>query len=86
MAAEGQSNKMVYDVEVRVKQRCVTEFLNAEKMVPIDIQCLWRTNSGYVHSEVVGACFNSNDNNVKFKPYSYSHAYSYKCGMRGLVH
>jgi hypothetical protein len=31
MAAEGQSDKMASDMEVRMKQRCVTEFLHAEK-------------------------------------------------------
>jgi len=37
MAAEGQSDKMVSDVEVFMKQRCGTEFLHAEKMAPISI-------------------------------------------------
>ena len=36
IAAEGQSDKMVSDMEVHVKQRCVTEFLHAEKMVSTD--------------------------------------------------
>ena len=41
MAAEGHSDKMVSDMEVHVKQRCVTEFLHAEKMAPTDIHwCL----------------------------------------------
>ena len=31
MAAEGQSDKMVFDMEVHIKQRCVIEFLHAEK-------------------------------------------------------
>ena len=31
MAAEGQSDKMASDMEVRMKQRCVIEFLHAEK-------------------------------------------------------
>jgi len=31
MTAEGQSDKMASDIEVRMKQRCVTEFLHAEK-------------------------------------------------------
>ena len=59
MAAEGQSDKMVSDMEVCMKQRCVIEFLHAEKncarwhslMLP---ECLWRPNSGCEHSEVVG--------------------------------
>jgi len=37
MTAEGQSDKMAYDMEVRMKQRCVTEFLHAEKIAPSDI-------------------------------------------------
>ena len=31
MAAEGQTSKMESDMEVCMKQRCVTEFLYAEK-------------------------------------------------------
>ena len=37
MAAEGQSDRMMSDIEVRLKQRCVIEFLHVEKMAPIDI-------------------------------------------------
>ena len=37
MAAEGQSDKMASDIEVSVKQRCVTEFLHAAIMAPTDI-------------------------------------------------
>jgi len=37
MTAEGQSGKMVSDMEVRMKQRCVIEFLHAEKIAPNDI-------------------------------------------------
>ena len=40
MAAEGQSDRMVSDREVCMKQRCVTEFLHGEKMAPTDIH--WR--------------------------------------------
>jgi hypothetical protein len=41
MAAEGQSDKMASDMEVRLKQRCVTEFLHAEKNTHNDIhRCL----------------------------------------------
>jgi len=31
MAAEGQSDKMVFDMDVHMKQRCVIEVLHAEK-------------------------------------------------------
>ena len=37
MTAEGQSDKMASDMEVRMMQRCVIEFLHAEKIVPNDI-------------------------------------------------
>ncbi|XP_065596389.1 high mobility group protein HMG-I/HMG-Y isoform X5 [Cyrtonyx montezumae] len=37
MAAEGHSDKMASDIEVRMKQWCVIEFLHAEKIEPIDI-------------------------------------------------
>ena len=35
MAAEGQSDKMAFDMEVCMEQMCFTEFLHVEKMVPI---------------------------------------------------
>ena len=41
MAEEGQSDKMVSDMEVRMKQRCETKFLCAEKVAPAHIHsCL----------------------------------------------
>ena len=41
MAVEGQFDTMASDTEVCMKQRCVTEFLHAEKIEPIDIHlCL----------------------------------------------
>ena len=41
MAAEGQSDRMVSDVQVNMKKRCGIEFLHLEKMAPVDIhQCL----------------------------------------------
>ena len=36
MTAEGQSDNMASDMEVRMKQRCVTEFLHAKKIAPND--------------------------------------------------
>lgn len=36
MAAEKQSDKMASDVEVRLTQRHVTEFLYVQKMAPTD--------------------------------------------------
>ena len=41
MAAEGQSDRMGSDMEVRMKQRHVIEFLHDEEVAPTDIhQCL----------------------------------------------
>ena len=41
MAAEEQSDRMAFDMEVSVKQLCVTEFFYVEKMAPTDIHwCL----------------------------------------------
>jgi hypothetical protein len=37
IAAEEQSGEMASDVEVHTKQKCVIEFLHAEKIAPIDI-------------------------------------------------
>ena len=55
MAAEGQSDKMVCDMEVRVKQRCVTEFLHAETMALNDIhQCLLNIYGDQTVDEAVG--------------------------------
>jgi len=38
MAAEGQSDKVITDMEVQVKQRGGNEFLHAEKMALTDIR------------------------------------------------
>ena len=40
MAREGQSDKLLSNMEVHMKQRCVTEFLQTEKIVSIDIHQL----------------------------------------------
>jgi len=37
LAAEGQCDKLVSDVEVNMKQRCVIEFLHEEEVAPTDI-------------------------------------------------
>jgi len=42
MVAEGQSNRMMPDMKVHMKQRYVIEFLHAETIAPIYIyQCCW---------------------------------------------
>ena len=70
MAAEGQFDKVVSDAEVRMKQRCVTEFLPIEKMAPTDginiSDCLWRPKSAQWGS---GWCISEKkDSTVKDKP------------------
>jgi len=61
MAAEGQSGRMTSDMEVCLKQRCVTEYLYVEKMAPIDINWYllytWRPTSGCELSEAAGGVF-----------------------------
>ena len=53
MAAEGQSDKMVSDMEVCMKQKCVIEFLCVEKKAPTDIHLGWlRPNCGYEYNGV----------------------------------
>ena len=37
MAAEGQSDRTMPDMEVCMKQRHITEFFYAEKLAPVDI-------------------------------------------------
>ena len=37
MTAEGQSDKMLSDMEVCMKQKCATEFLHAEQMTPMTL-------------------------------------------------
>lgn len=45
LTAEGQSPKMLYRMEVCVKQRGGVEFLHAENMAPIDI--CWHSMNVY---------------------------------------
>jgi len=41
MAAEGQSDRIAFDMEVDLKKRCVVKFLHVEEMAPTDTyQCL----------------------------------------------
>jgi len=49
MTAEGQSDKMAPDMEVRMKQRCVTEFLHTnvkdnEKKIRVLLSLILRKN------------------------------------------
>ena len=72
MAAEGQSDKMVSDVEAGMKQTCVTEFLHVEKVAPIDIHQHLLNVSGDQIVDVSTVrlwvvCFSSGNSNMKDK-------------------
>ena len=75
MTAEGQSDRMACDMEVCMKQRCVIEFLHAEKIAPSDIH--WHLLDVYGdHTVDIStvrwwvAHFSSGDSDVKEKPCS----------------
>jgi len=75
MTAEGQSDKMASDMEGRMKQRCVIEFLHAEKIAPNDIHRHLLNVYGDQTVDVSTvrrwvARFSSGDSNVKDKPRS----------------
>jgi len=58
MAAEGQTGKMVSDMEVHMKKWCVTELFHVEKIAAVDLaEHLWRPNSECEHSEAVDSVF-----------------------------
>ena len=75
MTAEGQFDKMESDMEVRMKQRCVSEFLQAEKIAPNDIHRRLLNVYGDHTVDVSTvrwwvACFSSGNSDTKDKPRS----------------
>jgi len=75
MTAEGQSDKMASDMEVRMKQRYVIEFLHAEKIAPNDIHRRLLNVYGDQTVDVSTVRrwvvrFSSGDSDVKDKPRS----------------
>jgi len=73
MTAEGRSDKMASNMEVRMKQRCVIEFLHAEKTAPSDIHRGLLNVYGDQTVDVSTvrwwvARFSSGDSGVKDKP------------------
>ena len=75
VTAEGQSDKMASDMEVCMKQRCVIEFLQAEKNAPNDIHRhllnVYGDQTVYVSTvRRWVACFSSGDSDVQDKPRS----------------
>lgn len=54
MAAEEESDKLMSDMEVCMKQWCVTEFLCVEKMVPdLKLSCLLSTPLLYTQTFIL---------------------------------
>ena len=76
MTAEGQSDKMVSDMEVRMKQMCVIKFMHAEKKIaPNNIHRRLLNVYGDQTVDVSTvrrwvARFSSGDSDVKDKPRS----------------
>ena len=73
MEAEGQSDKMVSDMEVHMKQSWVTEFLHELRIAPSDIHwCLLNVfEEQTVDTSPVRrwvACFRSGNSDMKDKP------------------
>ena len=75
MTAEGQSDKMTSDMDVRMTQRCVNEFLHTEKIAPNDIHQrllnVYRDQTVDVSTvrRLVASC-SSGDSDVKDQPRS----------------
>ena len=61
LAAEGQCHKMVSDMKVHVKRRCHWIPPHGKKGTHLHAltlaESLWRPNSGFGHSDVVGGTF-----------------------------
>ena len=75
MTREGQSDKMASDMEVRMKERRVIEFLHAEKIAPNDIHQRLLNVYGDQTVDVSTvrlwvARFSSGDSDLKDKPRS----------------
>jgi len=75
MTADGQFDKMASDMEVRMKQSCVTELLHAETVAPSDIHRRLLNFYGDQAVDVSAlrrlvARFSSSDSEVKDKPRS----------------
>ena len=87
MAAEGQSDRMVSDMEVRMKQRCVIEFLRRKNGTHSHLlmlaECLWKPNSGCEHSEAVGDVFQQRQQR---RWVTFDGVVFYECGMQACVH
>lgn len=72
---EGQRDKLMPDMEVPMRQRCLTEFLSTgkKKWHPLiytnTSEYLQRPNRGCEHSETVGSAFQQCDSNMKYKSF-----------------
>ena len=70
MAAEGQSDKVVSDMEAWMKQRCVSEFLHKEKTASINIHQHLLNVDGDQTVDVstvrqLAVCFSRSDRDMK---------------------
>ena len=70
-----QSDRIVSDMEVQVKKRCVVEFLHVEKVAPTDIHCLLLNVYGDQSVDVNTVrqwvvCYSNGDSDVNDKPHS----------------
>ena len=88
MAAEGQTDRMVSDMEVCMERRCVTELFHVEKMAPVDLQLmiaerLWRPNSGCEYNAGWLMCFSSDNCGSCV---TSTGADCHELGMQALVH
>ena len=70
MAAEGQSDRMVFDMEVSMKQLCITEFFHVEEMTFIDIHFYGDQPADVSTVRWWVVCFSSGDSDMKDKPHS----------------
>jgi len=78
---------MASEMEVHMKQMCVTDFLCEEKMATSDIHqqllITWRLNSGCEHTEEVAGAFQQGQQGQWI---TSTGADLYECGMQALVH
>jgi len=92
MAAEWQSDTMVSDVEVQMKEKCGIVYLHAEKMAPLTFinACSMFRETKTVGVSTVrqwGVRFRSGDTNTKDKIHVLDgHAEFYKHGLEALAH
>ena len=91
MVAEGQTDKMMSDIKVLLKQRCVTEFLHVEKNSPMDIHGCLLNFYGKLAVDVSTVkqwmvFFSDGSSSVKDIQVLDGHADFYESSMQAFVH